>query len=64
MRPTCTSGKKCMDKRSALTLKNTTRELHHIEMKEYWCAWCNYWHLTTVKTNSKHRFNHKEDLYD
>lgn len=49
----CESGKIKYDKRGALTLKNSIMEKQHIEMKEYQCKICNYWHLTTVGEKSK-----------
>jgi hypothetical protein len=53
----CPTHKKAMDKKSAISLKNLTMRLHHIEMKEYECKQCGWWHLATKGNNHK-RFRH------
>lgn len=57
-----TTGKKQFDKKGARTMANKTEELHHIKQREYYCQYCNYWHLTTVKTNSKKKFRHSKEI--
>ena len=53
----CPTGKKILDKKGALSMKNLTMELHHIKMEIYQCKdGCNGWHLTTIADNKKKRF--------
>ena len=53
----CPTGKKALDKKGAISLKNLTMKLHHIEMIEYECNKCGSWHLATKGNNHK-RFRH------
>lgn len=54
----CLSDKRQFDKKGAISFKNLTKKLHHILLKEYECKECGLWHLTTVRSNKKKRFNH------
>lgn len=40
------SGKPCYDKKSAITAKNSSRRKRGVELREYHCPDCNWWHLT------------------
>jgi len=41
------NGKKCYDKKSALTAKNKRFKDSHIKLRIYQCDICNQWHLTS-----------------
>ncbi len=58
----CSSNKRKFDKRGAISFKNLTMKLHHILMREYYCNECKFWHLATVSTNKKKRFNHNKEI--
>jgi hypothetical protein len=53
----CPSGKQMLDKMGAVSLKNLTMKLHHIEMNIYECKMCGKWHLATKGKNHK-KFRH------
>lgn len=54
---TCPDGKKGLDKKGAVTLKNLTMRLHHIKMKVYRCPFCNQWHLASIGGHKPFRHN-------
>jgi len=56
----CPSGKQMLDKRGAISFKNLTMRLHRIEMVEYECKMCGWWHLATKGHNHK-KFRHHLD---
>lgn len=41
------SGKKCYDKKTALTAKNKRFKEDHVVLRLYFHEFCNSWHLTS-----------------
>lgn len=44
----CSSGKRVLDKKTAITAANASLKEFHNKMKVYQCPECNYWHLSSV----------------
>jgi len=53
----CPHGKRRYDKKGAVTMKNLSMKLHHIEMEIYECPDCKYWHLASVGKHKQFRHN-------
>jgi hypothetical protein len=54
---TCKTGKKCFDKKGAITMRNSAIRLYHAQMDVYECYYCGRWHLyTTGERHTKFRY--------
>ena len=58
------NGKTMYDKKGAVTARNRRMKEDHIELREYQCPLCGYWHLTKqiTPTYNKWKKSHKPKL--
>ncbi len=59
-----TSGKRMLDKKSAITAANSSMILHHIKMRIYPCPDCNMYHLATTHPDGYNGYRQKVTMND
>lgn len=59
------TGKRILDKKSAITAVNDSMERTHKTMRTYQCSFCNFWHLATDnKRDWSNKKKSKETIRD